>query len=66
MRLLRWQSALLRIMSTKCILLEPIAKYFTKICDALKQLLNEPTMAGSPISTELENADIHQEEIPSE
>lgn len=25
------------------ILLEPIAKYFTKVCDSLKQLLNEPT-----------------------
>ena len=25
------------------ILLEPIAKYFTKICDALKSLLNEST-----------------------
>ena len=25
------------------ILLEPIAKYFAKVCDSLKQLLNEPT-----------------------
>nr|WP_325200478.1 hypothetical protein [uncultured Oscillibacter sp.] len=25
------------------ILLEPIAKYFTKVCDSLKQLLNEST-----------------------
>ena len=25
------------------ILLEPIARYFTKICDSLKHLLNEPT-----------------------
>jgi len=25
------------------ILLEPIARYFTKICDALRNLLNEPT-----------------------
>lgn len=24
------------------ILLEPIAKYFTKVCDSLKNLLNEP------------------------
>lgn len=25
------------------ILLEPIARYFTKICDSLRNLLNEPT-----------------------
>lgn len=30
------------------ILLEPIAKYFTKICGSMKQLLNEPTKMESP------------------
>ena len=49
------------------ILLEPIAKYFTKVCDALKQLLNEPTKtADSVASSESENPNVHQEESPSE
>ena len=49
------------------ILLEPIAKYFTKVCDALKQLLNEPTKtAVSVAQTETERADVHQEGVPSE
>lgn len=48
------------------ILLEPIAKYFTKVCDALKQLLNEPTKANDPAaSAEPESAGVHQEEVPS-
>ena len=33
------------------ILLEPIAKYFTKVCDSLKQLLNEPANAALPVKT---------------
>ena len=30
------------------ILLEPIARYFTKVCESLKQLLNEPTRTEPP------------------
>ena len=33
------------------ILLEPIAKYFTKVCGSLKQLLNESTKAASSAVT---------------
>lgn len=48
------------------ILLEPIAKYFAKVCDALKQLLNEPTKtADLAASAEPESADINLEEVAS-
>lgn len=45
------------------ILLEPIAKYFTKVCDSLKQLLNEPTKTESPaVPQEQASPDVMQEE----
>ncbi|EOS64972.1 hypothetical protein [Oscillibacter sp. 1-3] len=47
------------------ILLEPIAKYFTKVCDSLKQLLNEPTKTeSSSIPQEPTKPDAAQEEPP--
>ena len=47
------------------ILLEPIAKYFTKVCDSLKRLLNEPTKAESPAAPQkAESPDSTQEENP--
>ncbi len=46
------------------ILLEPIAKYFTKVCDSLKQLLNEPTKATLPAAAlGPADADILQEKL---
>lgn len=52
------------------ILLEPIARYFTKVCESPKQLLNEPTRTEVPaVSQEQANPDITQkvqEETPVE
>lgn len=49
------------------ILLEPIAKYFTKVCDSLKQLLNEPTKTEFlAVPQEPANPDVIQEEPPAE
>lgn len=49
------------------ILLEPIAKYFTKVCDSLKQLLNEPANAALPAEApNPEGADPLQEKTPAE
>jgi len=45
------------------ILLEPIAKYFLKICDSLKQLLNESTkQENSPTVQEAKNSETPLEE----
>ena len=42
------------------ILLEPIAKYFIKVCDSLKQLLNEPAKATLPATAPSSaDTDIH-------
>lgn len=47
------------------ILLEPIAKYFTKVCDSLKQLLNEPTRMEPPAAPqEPASPESTQEEEP--
>ena len=49
------------------ILLEPIAKYFTKVCDSLKQLLNEHTKAEVLTAPqEPANPDVKQERPPAE
>ncbi len=45
------------------ILLEPIAKYFLKVCDSLKQLLNEPTKKESATTAqEPDNSETSLEE----
>ncbi len=49
------------------ILLEPIAKYFTKVCDSLKQLLNESTKTEPPAAPQNSaSPDGTQEEPPTE
>lgn len=49
------------------ILLEPIAKYFTKVCDSLKQLLNESTKTEPPAAPQkTASPDGTQEEPPTE
>lgn len=49
------------------ILLEPIAKYFTKVCDSLKRLLNEPAKVISPAAPqEPASPESAQEEAPAE
>lgn len=49
------------------ILLEPIAKYFTKVCDSLKQLLNESTKTEFLAAPqEVASADSTQEETHAE
>ena len=47
------------------ILLEPIAKYFTKVCDALRQLLNESTKTESLAEPQKpDTPDSSQEKLP--
>ena len=49
------------------ILLEPIARYFTKVCESLKQLLNEPTRTEPPaVPQEQMGSDVAQEDMPAE
>ena len=49
------------------ILLEPIARYFTKVCESLKQLLNEPTRTKAPaVPREQAGLDVAQEDTPAE
>lgn len=49
------------------ILLEPIAKYFTKVCDSLKQLLNESTRTEFlAVPEDAEKTSRSQEESHSE
>ena len=49
------------------ILLEPIAKYFTKVCSSLKQLLNESTKtATSAVTVEPAEPSVHQDNTPVE
>lgn len=49
------------------ILLEPIAKYFTKVCDSLKRLLDEPTKTEFSAGPQTpESSDAPQEEASVE
>ena len=49
------------------ILLEPIARYFTKVCESLKQLLNEPTRTEPPaVPQEQTGSGVAQEDTPAE
>jgi len=48
------------------ILLEPIAKYFTKICGSLKQLLNESTAPEVNLGDNLPNPDTALDKSVSE
>lgn len=49
------------------ILLEPIAKYFTKVCDSLKHLLDESTKTEFPVEPQATaNPEALQEEASAE